>query len=61
MLPDLDKEELYWRLDIVAGALAYAMADFGVIKRRGVSEQEHRDVAATHVIKFAAAGLRAEG
>ncbi len=37
--------------DIVSGALTYAMADFGVIKRRGVtSEQQHRDLAATHLI-----------
>lgn len=59
-LPDLDKEELYWRLDIVAGALTYAMADFGVIKRKsGVTEQQHRERAAEHLIRFAAAGLRA--
>jgi len=60
-LPHLDKQELYWRLDIVSGALTYAMADFGVIKRRGTSEQQHRDLAAQHLIKFASAGLRAEG
>lgn len=59
-LPDLDKEELYWRLDIVAGALTYAMADFGVIKRKiGVTEQQHRERSAEHLIRFAAAGLRA--
>ena len=61
LLPHLDKQELYWRLDIVSGALTYAMADFGVIKRRGVSEQQHRDLAARHLIRFAAAGLKAEG
>ena len=59
-LPHLDKQELYWRLDIVSGALTYAMADFGVIKRRGASEQQHRDLAAAHLITFAAAGLRAQ-
>ena len=60
LLPGLAKDEIYWRLDIVSGALTYAMADFGVIKRRtGVSEQQHRDLAAEHLIKFAAAGLRA--
>lgn len=60
VLPQLDKQELYWRLDIVSGALTYAMADFGVIKRRpGMSEQQHRDLAAEHLIQFAAAGLRA--
>jgi AcrR family transcriptional regulator len=59
-LPHLDKQELYWRLDIVSGALTYAMADFGVIKRRpGMSELQHRDMAAEHLIKFAAAGLKA--
>ena len=60
LLPDLDKEELYWRLDIVAGALTYAMADFGVIKRKsGVNEQTHRERYAEHLVRFAAAGLRA--
>lgn len=60
LLPNLDKEELYWRLDIVAGALTYAMADFGVIKRKsGVSEQVHRQRAAEHLVRFAAAGLNA--
>jgi len=60
LLPQLDKEELYWRLDIVAGALTYAMADFGMIKRKGdVSERSHREQAAQHLVRFAAAGLRA--
>ncbi len=59
-LPHLDKEELYWRIDIIAGALTYAMADFGVIKRSSsMSEQAHRERAAEHLIRFAAAGLRA--
>ena len=59
-LPELAKEELYWRLDFVAGALTYAMADFGLIKRpAGVSEKAHSDKAAEHLIRFAAAGLRA--
>jgi len=60
LLPQLDKEELYWRLDIVAGALTYAMADFGMIKRKSdVSERSHREQAAQHLVRFAAAGLRA--
>ena len=60
-LPHLNKEELYWRIDIIAGALTYAMADFGVIKRRAaMSEKIHRERAAEHLIRFAAAGLRAE-
>jgi hypothetical protein len=59
-LPGLGKEELYWRLDFVAGALTYAMADFGVIKRpAGTSEKAHSDKATEHLIRFAAAGLRA--
>jgi AcrR family transcriptional regulator len=30
-MPELSKEELYWRLDFLSGALTYAMADFGLI------------------------------
>jgi len=60
LLPLLDKEELYWRLDIITGALTHSMADFGPMKRRGsVSEEVHRERTATHLIRFAAAGLRA--
>lgn len=60
LLPHLDKEELYWRLDIVAGALTYAMADFGVIKRpQQESEARYRERVAQHLVAFAAAGLRA--
>ncbi len=60
LLPHLGKEELYWRLDIVAGALTYAMADFGMIKRKeSVSERTHREQTAQHLVRFAAAGLRA--
>ena len=59
LLPHLDKQELYWRLDIISGALTYAMADFGMIKRRGTTEQQHRELSSSHLIKFAAAGLRA--
>jgi hypothetical protein len=59
-LPSLGKEELYWRMDFVAGALTYAMADFGLIKRpAGVSEKSHCDKASEHLIRFASAGLRA--
>ncbi|MBS0382655.1 MAG: TetR family transcriptional regulator [Proteobacteria bacterium] len=60
LLPQLDKEELYWRLDIAVGALTYAMADFGVIQRRpGETERTHREQMARHLIHFTAAGLRA--
>jgi len=58
-LPALSKESLYWRLDIVVGALTYAMADFGLIKRpSGVTEAAHRERAARELITFAAAGFR---
>lgn len=59
VVPDLSKEELYWRLDFLAGALTYAMADFGLIKRpSGVSEATHRERAARELIRFAAAGFK---
>ena len=58
-VPSLSKEELYWRLDFLAGALTYAMADFGLIKRpAGVSEKAHRERAARELIRFAAAGFK---
>ncbi len=42
-VPGLSKEELYWRMDFLSGALTYAMADFGMIKRpSGVTEAKHR-------------------
>ncbi|MCR6496154.1 hypothetical protein LJB71_07970 [Thermomonas sp. S9] len=60
-VPGLGKEELYWRLDFLSGALTYAMADFGLIKRpSGVSEATHRQRAAQALIRFAAAGFQAE-
>ncbi len=59
-VPSLSKEELYWRIDYLAGALTYAMADFGMIKRpTGTSEAEHRQRAAQELIRFAAAGFKA--
>ena len=58
-VPGLSKEELYWRLDFLAGALTYAMADFGLIKRpANVAEATHRERAARELIRFAAAGFR---
>ena len=58
-VPDLSKEELYWRLDFLAGALTYAMADFGLIKRpANTTEAAHRERAARELIHFAAAGFR---
>jgi AcrR family transcriptional regulator len=59
-VPGLSKEELYWRLDFLAGALTYAMADFGLIKRPAdVTEVAHRERAARELIRFAEAGIRA--
>lgn len=58
-LPHLDKGQLYWRLDFLSGALTYAMADFGLIKRpHGATEHEHRERAARELIRFAAAGMK---
>lgn len=58
-LPHLSKEVLYWRMDFLAGALTYAMADFGLIKRpAGIDEHEHRRRAARELIGFAAAGFQ---
>lgn len=60
-LPQLGKAELYWRLDFLGGALTYAMADFGLIKRpTGVGESAHRRRAAQELIRFAAAGFKAD-
>ena len=60
-VPGLGKEELYRRLDFLSGALTYAMADFGLIKRpHGVSEATHRTHAAKALIRFAAAGFKAD-
>jgi AcrR family transcriptional regulator len=59
-VPGLSKEQLYWRLDFIAGALTYAMADFGSIRRpTGASEKAHCQRAADELVTFAAAGLRA--
>lgn len=58
-VPGLEKEQLYWRLDFLSGALPYAMSDFGLIKRpAGVSEVAHRKRAADELIRFAAAGIK---
>jgi AcrR family transcriptional regulator len=60
LLPQLSKEELYWRIDLVTGALTHAMSGFGMIRRRSdVSERMHREQTIAHLIRFAAAGLHA--
>lgn len=59
LLPNLSKEELYWRVDLVTGALTHAMSGFGMIQRKSdVPEQRHREQTAEHLIRFAAAGLK---
>jgi AcrR family transcriptional regulator len=59
-VPGLSKEDLYWRLDFIAGALTYAMTDIGLIKKpTGASDKTHAEKAAQALIRFAAAGLRA--
>ncbi|MCB1554989.1 MAG: TetR family transcriptional regulator [Xanthomonadales bacterium] len=60
-LPDISREQLYWRFDFIAGALTYAMADVGQIKRpQGVSDKEHVQRACAELVGFAAAGLSAK-
>lgn len=59
-LPHLAKEALHWRLDFLAGALTYAMADFGLLRRSdGIDEKTHCERAANELVTFAAAGFRA--
>ena len=58
LLPQLSREELYWRIDLVTGALTHAMSGFGMIQRKGdVSEAAHREQSIAHLIRFATAGL----
>ncbi|HET6804350.1 MAG TPA: TetR/AcrR family transcriptional regulator [Frateuria sp.] len=58
LLPQLSREELYWRIDLVTGALTHAMSGFGMIQRKGgVSEAAHREQTIAHLIRFASAGL----
>ncbi len=58
LLPQLGKPELYWRIDLVTGALTHAMSGFGMIQRpKDVSEHAHREQTAQHLIRFAVAGL----
>jgi len=60
LMPELDKEALYWRLDFIAGALTYAMSEFGMVKRPpNRTEDEHRRQASLEFVRFAVAGLRA--
>jgi len=58
LLPQLERAELYWRIDLVTGALTHAMSGFGLIQRKsGVSELTHREQTIVHLVRFSAAGL----
>ena len=58
LLPQLSKQELYWRIDLVSGALTHAMSGFGMIQRKSdVTEHAHREETVRHLIRFAVAGL----
>ncbi len=58
LLPQLGKPELYWRIDLVTGALTHAMSGFGMIQRKNdVSEHAHREQTVQHLVRFAVAGL----
>ena len=58
LLPQLSKPELYWRIDLVTGALTHAMSGFGMIQRKSdVSEHAHLEQTVHHLIRFAVAGL----
>jgi len=58
LLPQLSKQELYWRIDLVSGALTHAMSGFGMIQRKSdFSETVHREQTAQHLIRFAVAGM----
>ena len=60
LLPHLSKAELYWRIDLVTGALTHAMSGFGMIQRKhDVSESAHREQTVAHLVRFAVAGLSA--
>jgi len=58
LLPDLDKSELTWRIDLVTGALTLAMSGFGMIQRKDdVSAIQHHEQTVQHIVRFAVAGL----
>lgn len=60
LLPALPRAELLWRLDLLAGALTYAMAGSGMIQRPPtVAPDSHRAVTVQQLVRFGAAGLRA--
>ncbi len=59
VLPELSKEQLYWRLDFLSGALTYTLSEFGMIKRPAdESEAVHLEKLTAALISFAAAGFK---
>lgn len=60
-LPRLSREDLYWRFHFVLGSMVYTMAVPGRIEsitRGGIDTTDARS-ALEHLVRFAAAGLRA--
>ncbi|MHC1480605.1 TetR/AcrR family transcriptional regulator [Frateuria aurantia] len=59
LLPELSKEDLYWRIDLLTGALTHAMSGFGIIQRKSeIPEREHRQKIVEQLLRFTASGLR---
>lgn len=60
-LPKLPPKELYWRFHFVLGAMVYTMASPGRIESitRGAIGTSDAQAALEHLVRFAAAGLRA--
>jgi AcrR family transcriptional regulator len=60
-LPKLDARELYWRFHFVMGAMVYTMAAPGRIEQISHGDIDTSDPqdALEHLVRFAAAGLRA--
>lgn len=60
-LPRLDAKELYWRFHFVLGAMVYTMATPGRIEAitQGGIDTTDPEAALEHLVRFAAAGLRA--
>ena len=59
LLPELGKEDLYWRIDLMTGALTHAMSGFGMIQRKSdIPERQHREKIVEQVLRFTASGLR---
>jgi AcrR family transcriptional regulator len=74
VLPDLSPEDLFWRLQFMAGAMSHMLALSSVLpqimppqiispnispKIRGANEPLHRDALIDRMVEFLAAGFRA--